>query len=413
MTTDIQYQLLATLLVYPEHIQEAHEVIGDKRVFRHDLQLIYGKMVELWDKKEHIDSLIILNSVPQKLQPLVNELIGILPSPQSVSAYVRLLVEEFIKKSIGEFGTEIAYRAQKTDADAFELLEMTETRVFKLSSSVARKNFASPESAAKQAMDYIEKASLTGVSGLKTGIMSFDDLTGGFQDTDLIILAARPSVGKTAFAVDLADYIATTQGAVGFFSLEMSTRQLMTRLIAHHTGINGHKLRLGLLSQKELGLAKEVSLELAKTPIFIEDTGGIHIGELKAKARKIKLEKDIRVLMVDYLQLVTTGKKDSREQEVSSISRALKSLAKELNIPIICLSQLSRLIEQREEKLPRLSDLRESGAIEQDADIVMFIHSVGAQDDERKILIAKQRNGPTGEITLRFNAGCSKFTEVV
>lgn len=411
-TTEVSRQLISALLNYPDTIPEVIGIIGEKRVLKHQYQIIYAKIVDLWEKREHVDSFTVGSGLDQKLYDAVVDISLINVSPHSAGTYAKVLVEAYIRSTIGEYGKELTYLAKSPDNDTFELLETAESKIFKLSASMMRKNFATPQDVAQSTLSHILNRT-SGADRPHSGFDTLDEILGGFNDSDLLLLAARPSAGKTALAVDIGDNVARAGYPVGMFSLEMSAQQLVMRMIAKHTQISSHRMNLGIIVDSELRTVEKFLEEYKKLPFYIDDTGGIHINELRAKARKLKFEANISLLIIDYLQLITVSKKDSgtREQEVGSISRALKALSKELNIPILCLSQLSRAIEAREDKTPRLSDLRESGSLEQDADIVIFIHSEGAQDGERKILVAKHRNGPLGETTLEFESSYSRFKE--
>jgi replicative DNA helicase len=411
-TTEVSRQLISALLNYPETIPDVVGIIGEKKVLKHQFHLIYTKIVDLWEKKDHVDSFTVGSGLDKKLYDLVVDTSLVNVSPHSAGTYARILVEAYIRNSIEAYGKELTFLAKSPENDTFELLESAERNIFKLSASMMRKNFATPVDVAQSTLAHILNRT-SGADRPHTGFRTLDEILGGFNDSDVILLAARPSVGKTALAVDIGDNVARAGYPVGMFSLEMSAQQLVMRMVAKHTKISSHRMNLGIITDSELRSIEGFLEEYKKLPFFIDDTGGIHINELKAKARKLKFEANIGLLIIDYLQLITVSKKDSgtREQEVGSISRALKALAKELNIPILCLSQLSRAIEARDDKTPRLSDLRESGSLEQDSDIVMFIHSEGAQDGERKIFVAKHRNGPLGETLLDFESSFSRFKE--
>jgi replicative DNA helicase len=413
-TTEVAKQLICALLTYPDTIPEVAGVIGEKKVMRHNYQVVYSKIIDLWDKKEHVDSFTVAAGLDKKLYDFVLDISLLNVSPGSAGTYAKILVENYLRNAIATYGTEVVYMAKNSETDTFELLEACESKIFKISSSIMRKNFATPKDIAESTFLYIQdRSSGLGTKRIQSGFSGLDRILGGFNETDFLLLAARPSVGKTALAIDIADNIVRDGFPVGVFSLEMSAKQLVMRTISKHTGISAHRMNLGIITDNELNEISYFLQQYQKLPVFIDDTGGIHINELKAKARRLKAEANIGLLVVDYLQLITVSKKDSgtREQEVGTISRALKALAKELNIPILCLSQLSRAIESRDDKTPRLSDLRESGSLEQDSDIVVFIHSEGAQDGERKILVAKHRNGPLGEVTLNFESSYSRFKE--
>lgn len=403
---DLQQVLLATLILSPEEISKVIEIIAGRRVFSHKYQPLYDTLVQMWEKREHIDAVTLSERLTTKeLKQSVSDAIPLAQSPHSVETYTKLLVEAHLKKSIAEIGGELSYLARQPEQDAFSLLEIAETKVFKLSNGFVRKNFVSAREAAKEAMDRINRAAAGELVGLSTGIPPLDQIVGGLANQELTILAGRPSVGKTALAIKIAT-MATKRGfGVGFFSLEMSTPMLVTRVLSEETGIDSFRINYGKVNDIELGYIEKAAGAIAKLPLFFEDNGGITVGEIRAKSRKLKMEHDISLIVVDYLQLITAHKRDTRDQEVAGITRALKGIAKELDLPVICLAQLNRMVESRADKKPILSDLRESGAIEQDADMVWFVYAPSNEVAFRDILVAKHRNGPIGETRVGFLQG--------
>ncbi len=321
--------------------------------------------------------------------------------------------------------SEVANRAYSETEDALGLLDEAEQKIFNISEQRMKKSFVAMDTAVHQTMELLQSihGKHGGVTGVPSGFHKLDELTGGFQPSDFIIIAGRPSMGKTAFALSIARNAALhgeKPTAVGVFSLEMSAQQLVMRLMCAEARVDAHKVRTGRLPEDEW---KKLSMSvgrLYKAKIFIDDTPGLNILELRAKARRLKVEHNIGLLIVDYLQLMQGPRNiQSREQEISTISRSLKALAKEINLPVIALSQLNRSVESRNDKRPALSDLRESGAIEQDADVVMFVNRpemFGIQEDEgesteglAEIIIGKQRNGPTDTVKLQFIKQYARF----
>jgi replicative DNA helicase len=312
--------------------------------------------------------------------------------------------------------------------DVDELINFSESSLFKIAQGNIKKETVPIKPILNEAIQQIEKAKnqKEGLSGVPSGFTAMDRITSGWQKTDLVIVAARPSMGKTAFVLSMAREMAVAHNkSVALFSLEMSSIQLVTRLIAAETELGSQKLKSGRLEDWEWEHLNRKISSLDKAPIFIDDTPALSIFEFRAKCRRLKMQYDIEVVIVDYLQLMTAGSdsRGSREQEVSMISRSLKAIAKELNIPILALSQLNRSVESREGKRPQLSDLRESGAIEQDADLVLFIHRpeyYGITEDDSgnsllgvaEIIIAKHRNGATGDVHLSFKKELAKFSDM-
>ncbi|WP_456465233.1 replicative DNA helicase [Desulfurobacterium sp.] len=332
----------------------------------------------------------------------------------------KIVKDKALLRKIIDITEEIPKKMEETP-DPDVLIDDIEKKVFALSEERVTNTLVPVSEIVPKVIEEIEKLAVKRemVTGIPTGFSDLDTKTSGLQDSDLIIIAARPSMGKTAFALSIAYNVAVERGkSVAVFSLEMSKEQLITRLLAQASGIPLHKIRSGFLSSQELDRLIEAADTVREAPIYIDDTPGISVLEMRAKARRLKSEKSVDLIIVDYLQLMRGIRKtENRQQEVSEISRSLKGLAKELNIPVIALSQLSRQVEHRSDKRPQLADLRESGSIEQDADVVMFIHrpEVYKKDpppEERgiaEIIIAKQRNGPTGMITLSFIKDLTRF----
>lgn len=397
------------MIAYPEIIPRIIEIVGGRKVFGYKYQPIYEILTHLWNAKQHIDFIVVQQKTINKEQSeLVTDLVP-LGSFTGNETYATLLVEASIKKSLGDLGSEISYLSKKPEQDAFELLEITEGKIFKVAQSIVRKGVIPSHQASSMAMDRIRQVANYGFLGVPTGIKELDEILGGMQNQDLIILAGRPSTGKTALGLDILLHAAHSGFPGVVFTAEMSAIQLSMRAISHESGINFHKFITGRLTTEEMEIVSEYAVRTGKLPIFYEDSGGISVSEIRAKCRRLKHEHNIALVVVDYLQLISSQKRDTREQEVAQVSRTLKAVAKELDVPVLCLSQLSRLIEQRTDKRPILSDLRESGAIEQDADVVLFVHSPSNELDSRDIIVAKQRNGPLGEFTLYFDKATSKF----
>lgn len=415
-TLELEQQLIVTLVNYPETIGRAVEIIGNKPVFRPELAAAYLTIVKLWEKRDYIDFATVRASMTEyrkHFDGLIEHVQAAAPS--AVDTYAMLLVEAYIKRTIGEIGRELSGNSQKLEQDAHELLDLAESKIFRVSTSLLRRDFVSVGEAIRHALSKLAKAQKDGFGGIPSGFKSLDDILGGFHASELTVIAGRPSVGKTAFALDILDSISTKGIPCGLVSLEMGAVQLVNRIIAKHTGISSHRIRMGFLTPVENQIVQETSAKIASSPLFIEDSGSISVGELKAKCRRLVLEHKVKLIAIDYLQLLSggRGKDGTREQEVSYMSRSLKALAKELDIPVIALSQLSRNVEYRGDKKPQLSDLRESGAIEQDADVVVFIWTKSDNADElRNVMVAKQRNGPLGDVTVEYVRDRNTFKEV-
>ncbi len=349
-------------------------------------------------------------------------------SAAHIEYHSKIIAEKYIQRELIRLSSEIQKKAYDDSEDVYNLLEFSQQEVFELAMGSIKKETQKIDAVLKQAIDQIEEASKRedGLSGTPSGYTNLDRVTSGWQRSDLIILAARPSMGKTAFVLSMSRNMAVMHDkAIAFFSLEMASVQLVNRLISSETELNSNKLRNGQLAEHEWVQLDEKIQKLYKAKIFIDDTPAISLFELRSKCRKLKSKENIDIIIIDYLQLMSgpPETKGNREQEVSMISRGLKSISKELDLPIIALSQLNRSVEMRSgDKRPQLSDLRESGAIEQDADIVMFIHrpeKMGITEDAEgnstkglaEIIIAKHRNGPVTDVTLRFREEFARFEE--
>ncbi|HOK15019.1 MAG TPA: replicative DNA helicase, partial [Candidatus Kapabacteria bacterium] len=372
--------------------------------------------------KEHLKSRGVLDEVGG-IQYLT-EISSLTPTAALIDNHTRIVQEKYLKRRLIEVAGNILKNAYSEATDALEEIDSAEAQIFSIAEKLLHKNYSSMKTLAHQAYEMIVRLSQRsndGLSGLPTGFIELDQMLGGLQNSDLIIIAARPSMGKTAFALSMVRNIVVGEKMpVAFFSLEMTAIQLVLRLISAEAQINQQKLRTGRISSEENTKIISALGKLADAPLFIDDTAGLPIMELRAKARRLKYEHNIKLLVVDYLQLIHPPKAESREREISIISQSLKNLAKELDIPIIALAQLNRLVENRADKRPMLSDLRESGSIEQDADVVMFINRPEVYkimkyedgtptENTAEIIIGKQRNGPTGIKRLAFVKDFAQF----
>lgn len=397
-------------------------------------QHIYGVMNELFAKSQPIDLLTVHEAL--KKDGTLEEVGGIsylmeltnkVASSANIEFHARIIAQKYIQRELISVSTKCINDAYDDTIDVFQLLDTAEQNLYEITDKNLNTGYESLNSLAVKAQKEIEAASLKGSSmtGVTTGFEELDKMTSGWQPSDMIIIAARPGMGKTAFTLSLAKNAASSGKGIAIFSLEMSSVQLTQRLISMEAEIGSSKLRNGQLDEAEWRKLHAAVEKLSEYPIFIDDTPAINIFELRAKCRRLKQNNDIQMVVIDYLQLMSgapNDKRGNREQEISSISRALKGLAKELNIPVIALSQLSRAVESRGgEKRPMLSDLRESGAIEQDADIVTFIYRPGyygieesdfdVPQDLTEIILAKHRNGGLGTVNLRFIGEFVKFVD--
>ncbi len=422
--------VLGAVLVDASSINLVVEFLRAEHFYSRENQTIYGAMVALFEKQQPIDIVTLQNELKQmgKLKDVggtsyLTELINTVPTSGYIEHYGRIVKDHYTKRRLIEFSSRTVQRAFDDTGDTKKLLDEAEKEIFALSQQHLHQDFVELKEVLAESFERLEEFLKQGSQfrGIPTGYPDIDNKLAGLQDSNLIVLAARPGIGKTTLALNMALNIALKEKQpVGFFSLEMSKEELVDRLLVGHADIDAWKLKTGRLSDEDYKRLTDAMGDLADAPIFIDDTPGISVLEMRTKARKLKVEKNVRLIVVDYLQLADAGRRfDSRVTEVSLISQGLKNLARELKVPVIALSQLSRAVEQRGTKKPQLSDLRESGSIEQDADIVAFLYYEDESEDlldqsKRmiKLYIAKHRNGATGEIDLMFRGDRVKFFSV-
>jgi len=431
---EAEESVLGAMMLSKEATFKAFERIWDSNVFYFaEHRFIYTAMNELFNDSQPIDQITVSDKLTQKDQLekvggsfYVTGLLESTPLASNIDNYIDIIIEKVLLRNLISLGGRMTSDGYDASTGVNELIESYEQKIFQLTEGRWNSSFRPIEPIIHDTMEYIDKISQTKgyVTGIPSGYTELDKKTAGFQDSNLIIIAARPSVGKTALALSMAKNIAlTSKTSIGFFSLEMSAHELALRLLCMEAKVSSLDVKMKKSSNQDRSRLVNASNKLFKAPIFIDDTAGLTVLELRAKARRLKAEFDIGVLFVDYLQLMTgPSNTENRQQEISNISRSLKATAKELNIPIIALSQLSRAPEQRgtKDRRPQLSDLRESGALEQDADLVLFIYREGMYDryeegyqqpseDEAEIIIGKQRNGPTGTVSLTFLSEYARF----
>ncbi|MGA9117202.1 MAG: replicative DNA helicase [Bacteroidota bacterium] len=430
---EIEAQVLGAMLVEREAIAKTIEVLDEDAFHADQHRKIFQAILAMFERSEPVDVITLAEELRRRGhlelaggEPYLAELTMKVTSAANVEYHAKIVLEKALLRGLIQASSGIAARAFSPTEDAFDLLDEAERAIFEISGKRLRRSFVSMQSAVHDTIALLEGIHNThsGVTGVPTGFPTLDALTGGWQNADLIIIAGRPSAGKTAFALSLARNAAThhqKQTGVGIFSLEMATRQLVTRLLCSEARVDAHAVRTGRLPEDQWGKLGFAAGRLSGAPIYIDDTAALSVLELRAKARRLRAERNIGMVIVDYLQLMQGPRSaENREKEISAISRSLKALAKELNIPVVALSQLSRAVENRPEKRPILSDLRESGAIEQDADVVCFVHrpemyldpaSQEFHDAERRaeIIVGKQRNGPTADVELRFIKSYARF----
>ncbi len=428
---EAEQSVIGAMIMDREAIVVAAEIITGEDFYSKQYGILFEAMVELNDEGKPVDLVTLQDRLREKDVPpevssleYIRDLITAVPTSANIKYYANIVAEKATLRRLIRLNEEIANTCYIGKESLEDILEDTEKRVFNL---VQRRNsdeFVPIRQIVMNAMEQIEKASKNkgNVTGIATGFIDLDYRTAGMQPSDLVLIAARPSMGKTAFVLNIAQHVAfKLNQTVAVFSLEMSKEQLVNRLFSLESKVDAQKLRTGNLSDGDWEQLIETAGVIGKSSLIIDDTPGISISELRSKCRKYKLEHDLKMIVIDYLQLMSgsgSGRSDSRQQEISDISRSLKALARELRVPVLALSQLSRAVEQRPDHRPMLSDLRESGAIEQDADVVMFIYrdDYYNRDTDRKgiaeIIIAKQRNGPIGTIELVWLPEYTKFANM-
>ena len=426
---EAEQSVIGSMIMDREAIVVASEMIMGDDFYNKQYGILFETMVELNDQGSAVDLVTLQNRLREKDVPpevssleFVRDLIMTVPTSANIKYYANIVAEKATLRKLIRLNEEIANTCYAGKESMEFILEDTEKRIFQL---VQRRNtgdYVPIRQVVMNAMDKIEMASRNkgSVTGVATGFTDLDYRTAGMQPSDLVLIAARPSMGKTAFVLNIAQNVAFKQNkGVAIFSLEMSKEQLVNRMFSLESSVDASKLRTGQLNDQEWERLIESAGTIGRSNLVIDDTPGISISELRSKCRKFKLEHDIQMVIIDYLQLMSgSGRSDSRQQEISDISRSLKAVARELSVPVLALSQLSRAVEQRPDHRPMLSDLRESGAIEQDADVVMFIYrdDYYNKDTDKKgiseIIIAKQRNGPIGTVELAWLPEYTKFANL-
>ena len=435
---ELEEAVLGAMLIDKKGVDEVIDILQPEAFYKTSHQYIFNSIYKLFHDSQPIDLLTVSSALKKesKLEVVGGEFYLVQLSQKVASSahiefHARIILQKYIQRSLIRISNEIIETAYNESTDVFDLLDEAESKLYDVTQRNIKRSSETAQNLVLEAKKRIEDISKSkGLSGVSTGYEKLDKLTSGWQPSDLIIIAARPGMGKTALTLSMARNIAVTKDIpVAFFSLEMSSVQLITRLISAETGLSSEKLRTGKLADHEWQQLNIKVTDLEKAPLFIDDTPSLSIFDLRAKARRLASQYAIKLIIVDYLQLMTAGtrsKTGNREQEISTISRNLKALAKELDIPVIALSQLSRAVETRGgTKRPMLSDLRESGAIEQDADIVSFIYrpeyyNIDEWDDDERspsqgqaeFIVAKHRNGGLDTIRMKFIAHLGKFEDL-
>ncbi len=426
---EAERSVLGAILIHNDAFNVAAEVIDSRDFFRDAHRRVFDKMVDLNERNQVIDLVTLKDELGRSGDldevggaAYIAALADGVPRSTNVEHYARIVKEKATLRDLIHSAGKILATAYRAEEDPDVLLDQAEQEIFSIAEGRIHTGFVPLSDLVQGSFTTIEqlqehKGLLTGVP---SGFVDIDNLTSGFQSSDLVIVAARPSMGKTSFVLNVAQHVGTkTGGTVGFFSLEMSKEQLFLRMLTAEAEVDSHRFRGGFLSERDYGQLSSALGRLAEARVFIDDSAGIGVLEMRAKARRLKAEHGLDLLVVDYLQLMQgRGRFENRTQELATISRALKGLAKELGVPVVALSQLSRAPESRSDRRPQLSDLRESGALEQDADVVMFIFREEQYDPTPEnenladVIIGKQRNGPTGTVKLAFLKQYTRFANL-
>ena len=428
-SVEAEQSVIGSMIMSRDAIMAASEMLTGEDFYQHQYGVIFDAMVELFNENKPVDLVTLQDRLKEKNVPpeissmeFVRELVTAVHTSANIKYYAGIVSDKAMLRRLIKVNEEIANECYLGQEKTEVILEETEKKIFDLVQRRSSGDYVPIRQVVLNAIEKIEKSSRQkgAVTGIPTGFVDLDYKMSGFQPSDLILIAARPSMGKTAFTLNIAQYMAFRQDVTtAIFSLEMSKEQLVNRLLSLESKVDSQSIRTGNLEDEEWSKLIEGAGIIGGSHMIIDDTPGISIAELRSKCRKYKLEHNLGIIFIDYLQLMTgSGRTDSRQQEISDISRSLKSLARELNVPVVALSQLSRAVEQRPDHRPMLSDLRESGAIEQDADVVMFIYrdDYYNKDTEDKniaeIIIAKQRNGPIGTVNLVWLPNYTKFVNM-
>ena len=426
---EAEQSILGAILLDNEALLKALDITTIEDFYRNSHRKIFTAMLELFDRNEAIDLITLTDHLKMRNQldeiggvSYLTTLVNTVPTSANIRHHCRIVREKALMRGLVTSVTEIAVMVYEENLPADDLVDAAEKKIFEISDRRVKSAFAKLKDLIKDSFEMIEqlydrKESITGVP---SGFRDLDDLTTGFQNGDLIIIGGRPSMGKTAFALNIAQHVGVEMNQpVAIFSLEMSKRQLALRMLCSEAMIDSNGVRKGFIRKEDWHKLTSAAGKLAEAPVYIDDSSNMSVLEMRAKARRLKMEHGLSLVIVDYLQLMR-GKSafERREQEISDISRSLKALAKELELPVVALSQLNRGVEQRTDKRPSLADLRESGALEQDADVIVFlyrdeVYNRKSPDNKgmAEIIIAKQRNGPTATVNLAFISSCTRFTD--
>lgn len=429
---EAEQAVLGAMLISKEAIAESAQILNPQDFYREAHRIVFEAMLDLSNRNQAVDNLTVIEQLNKTNQlekvggiAFVTALANTVPTAANVVFYAKIVKEKALMRHLINTATAIAAMGYEGADDADSIMDKAEKMILEIASNRKTGDFTPINQIVIDTFSKIENLyeSKGGLTGLSTGFKDLDKLTAGLQPSDLILVAARPSMGKTAFTLNIASHVALKENKpAAFFSLEMSKEQLMQRMLCAEGLVESQRLRVGDLDEQDWQKLIAAADKFSKAPLYIDDTPGISIMELRSKARRLQQEKGLSLVLIDYLQLMqgrANKNGDNRQQEISEISRSLKSLARELNVPVIALSQLSRSVESRQIKKPMLSDLRESGSLEQDADIVMFLYRedyYNAETENKNItdvIVAKHRNGPVDTVQLFFHKEFTKFADLL
>ena len=419
---EAERSVLGALLIDKDAIVKVAEFLRPEHFYKDAHGQIYAAILSLYEKREPADMITVPDELKKKKLlgkvggvGYLSELAASVPTAANIEYYARIVRDNFIKRELIASASRIAEMGYEEGTECAQLIDQAEQTLFQVSQDFLHEHFVPIKQTLEVSFDRLDELHKKGegLRGVPTGFKTLDQKLSGLQDSNLIILAARPSIGKSSMASNIAQHAAVTHKIpVGIFSLEMSREQLVDRMLSAQADVDAWRITTGNLEEEDFVRIGEAMGELAEAPIFIDDTPGLNVLEMRTKARRLQMEHGVRLFIVDYLQLLHGRGLENRVQEVSEISQALKNMARELKVPVLACAQLSRAIEQRTSRIPQLSDLRESGSIEQEADVVMFLYRPDEENrSEVKLLIAKHRNGPTGEIDMYFRGERTKFYE--
>ncbi len=426
---EAEQSVLGAILLDNAALNRSMEIVSEEDFYRTANQMVYRSMVALSERNQAVDQITLTDYLrgTGELEQVggasyIAELVQMVPSAANIRYHCQIVRDKSLLRGLVRTATDVVMKGYEGTTQTDELLEFAEREIFRLAQGHLGGSFTPVSSIIQDSVEIVDRlySRQEKITGVPTGFTDLDNLLAGLQASDLIIVAGRPSMGKTSLALGMAEQAALKGGAVvGIFSLEMSRAQLVLRMLSSQAHLDSHSVRTGQLKGPDWVALTEAAGKLEQAKIFIDDSGNLSVQQMRGKARRLKAEHGLNLLIIDYLQLMDgKGSSESRQQEISDISRALKALAKELDIPVVALSQLSRAVENRTDKRPMLADLRESGAIEQDADVVMFIYrdEVYNPDSDEKgianILVRKHRNGPIGEVDLQFHDRYAKFNDL-